>query len=98
MDQGGLLSVSSTLSDNGDFVQISVQDSGCGITNETIDKIFEPLFSTKIHGTGLGLSICKQIIEKHGGQIYVTSEQNKGSTFLIVLPLVYNTPEISRRN
>ncbi|KAF6243305.1 hypothetical protein C6988_04330 [Nitrosopumilus sp. b1] len=64
-------------------VKITIQDSGKGITQENMDKIFEPLFTTKQTGTGLGLASCKNIIEKHGGTISVS---NNPTRFTITLP------------
>lgn len=66
-----------------DFVIIEVADSGKGISSENIDKIFDPLFTTKQRGTGLGLSSCKNIIEQHGGKISV---KNTPTTFTIMMP------------
>lgn len=65
---------------------IKVSDTGVGISDEMIDKIFEPLFTTKQVGTGLGLSSCKNIIEQHGGDISVSSIPGKGTTFTIKIP------------
>jgi PAS domain S-box-containing protein len=67
--------------------QIQIQDNGCGIPPETIDSIFEPLYTTKNKGTGLGLTICKQIIENHAGAISVSSQPGQGTTVQILLPL-----------
>jgi PAS domain S-box-containing protein len=67
-----------------EFLIISIKDSGPGISDENLDKIFEPMFTTKTTGTGLGLVICKSIIEQHGGSISVG---NKPTTFTIKLPL-----------
>jgi len=72
---------------NSKFIEISVSDTGPGIPNEQIEQAFEPLYTTKAKGTGLGLSICKQIVEKHDGQIKVISKENEGTTILIFLPL-----------
>jgi signal transduction histidine kinase len=69
-----------------DFVIISVSDTGIGISEEIINKIFDPLFTTKQIGTGLGLSSCKNIIEQHRGTISVSSVAGKGTTFLIRIP------------
>ncbi len=69
--------------DNGANVLIAVEDSGPGIPESSLQKIFEPLFTTKQIGTGLGLSICKKIIEQHGGSITV---KNNPTTFLVRLP------------
>jgi len=70
------------------FVVIEVKDSGPGISEENMARIFEPFFSTKKtgKGTGLGLSLCLGIIEQHGGRIEVQSELGKGSAFHVFLP------------
>jgi len=71
--------------DNGE-VDISVQDTGCGIAPESLDKLFNPFFTTKTDGTGLGLAIVKKIVDIHNGTITVESEVGHGSTFEITLP------------
>lgn len=71
-----------------DFVEISFTDTGIGIKKEDIDKVFEPLFTSKQKGTGLGLSIVRNIVEAHGGEISVESEEGKGSKFTIAFPVV----------
>ena len=68
-------------------VEISISDSGKGISNEILYKIFNPFFTTKDEGNGLGLAICKKIIQLHKGDIHVNSTLNKGSSFIINLPL-----------
>jgi signal transduction histidine kinase len=67
--------------------EISVSDTGCGIRNDEIDKIFDPFFSTKENGTGLGLSIVHSIVESYGGKITVRSQMGRGTTFIIILPI-----------
>jgi len=67
-----------------EFLTIQIKDSGPGIPEENLDKIFEPMFTTKTTGTGLGLVICKSIVEQHGGTISVS---NKPTTFTLKLPL-----------
>ncbi|MDR1982082.1 MAG: HAMP domain-containing histidine kinase [Tannerellaceae bacterium] len=62
---------------------ITVTDHGCGILPEALDKIFVPFYTTKPGGSGIGLSICRQIIQRHGGKITVTSETEKGTTFTL---------------
>jgi two-component system NtrC family sensor kinase len=70
-------------------VMISIADDGPGIPPENLSQIFHPFFTTKQtgKGTGLGLSICHAIVTKHGGQIYAKSQQGKGATFFVELPI-----------
>ena len=68
------------------LVRIKVSDTGKGMTRETLEKIFEPFYTTKDKGTGLGLAIVYNIIEKHHGEIRVESEEGNGTTFIIELP------------
>jgi two-component system NtrC family sensor kinase len=74
---------------DGEFVYISVKDTGCGISQEQMDKIFLPFYTTKPvgKGTGLGLSVSYNIIKSFGGTIRVESIVGKGSKFTIVLPI-----------
>jgi PAS domain S-box-containing protein len=68
-------------------VEITFSDTGTGISQENIRKIFTPLFTTKAQGMGFGLPICKRLVEAHGGKITVESTVNKGTTFTITLPI-----------
>jgi PAS domain S-box-containing protein len=85
MSNGGKLSVS-TARDH-ELVEVIFSDNGTGITEEDLQKIFVPFFSTKPNGVGLGLSICKQIVEGHGGRITIKSKVGLGTTFSIKLPI-----------
>jgi|GEM_PF-2259459 len=67
---------------------ISFSDSGSGIEPKNLEKIFQPLFSTKAKGFGLGLSITKMIVENHGGRIYVESMPGMGSSFIMLFPVL----------
>jgi signal transduction histidine kinase len=73
-------------SQTGDTACISVVDTGCGIPGENMEKLFQPLFTTKAKGQGLGLPVCKRFVEAHGGEITVESEVGRGSTFTIRIP------------
>jgi len=79
-----------------DIILISIKDSGPGIPKKLIPKIFDPLFTTRQIGTGLGLPSCKNIIEKHGGSIDVSSPKGKGATFLIRLSKKTEWEQISK--
>lgn len=72
---------------NNNSLTIQCKDSGCGISDEIIDYIFEPFKTYKDGGTGLGLSLSKKIVESHGGSISVDSKVDEGSTFIIKLPI-----------
>ena len=69
-----------------DNIEIAFTDNGTGIPEETLQKLFSPLFTTKAQGMGFGLAICKRIVEAHKGTITVETEVNKGTTFTISLP------------
>ncbi|WP_100182073.1 sensor histidine kinase [Candidatus Nitrosotenuis aquarius] len=84
------------LSDTPNDVVIQVSDTGCGIPENILPKIFEPLFTTKQTGTGLGLASCKKIIEQHGGLISATSRENQGTTFTIILPKQFVSKKIEK--
>lgn len=62
---------------------ITISDNGSGIVPEALDKVFVPFFTTKPRGSGIGLSVCRQIMNRHGGNITVTSEMEKGTTFTL---------------
>ena len=86
-EKGGTLLVSTRIS--GEEVVIRFKDNGCGMDTETMSRIFDPFYTTKESGkgTGLGLAIVAQIVETHGGKIYVDSEPGAGTEFRIYIPL-----------
>lgn len=87
VDEGGVIEVTSKAQEGKAVVEI--RDSGCGLTEEELKRIFEPFYTTKPKGTGLGLCIAKRIVEEHqGDEIRVESEKGKGTTFRIGLPLI----------
>jgi PAS domain S-box-containing protein len=85
MDSGGRLTIKTEVA--GNEVRILVSDTGIGIPEENLPKIFEPYFTTKETGSGLGLTLVFKIIREHRGEISVKSREGEGSSFLIVLPI-----------
>jgi signal transduction histidine kinase len=73
-------------------IEISVSDNGPGIAPENLDKIFEPLFTTKNFGTGLGLPASVNIAERHGGGLAAASKPGQGATFTLWLPAATQQP------
>jgi len=91
MKNGGELTISAnTLNQNfqndRSFVEIIIEDKGCGISPEDLEKVFDPFFTRKSNGTGLGLSICKKIVTAHNGEIRLESVLGKGTTVRVFLP------------
>ena len=68
-------------------LEVTVTDTGAGIPQEVVGKIFDPLFTTKAKGIGLGLAVTRSVIENHKGSIGVSSKMGRGTTFTIELPL-----------
>jgi len=105
MPQGGVLTIKTRQvpppfsSEDGRWLEISITDTGIGITEESKKRIFDPFFTTKKmgEGTGLGLPICEKIIKEHSGRIEVESEVGKGSTFSIFIP-VFERNEADEQN
>lgn len=85
MPQGGKLIIR-VVAEPGKGIKFSIQDSGCGMDREIVERIFKPFYTTKENGTGLGLSVSLQIIENHGGHIKIDSAPGRGTTTNIYLP------------
>src|ERR1700687_6189442 len=95
MPQGGVLAIrTATL---GDRIEISVSDTGSGLTPEECGRLFTPYYTTKQHGTGLGLAIVQSVVSDHGGKISVESTKEKGTTFRIELPCDFSAHSASLR-
>ncbi|MBF0239826.1 MAG: hypothetical protein HQM12_19165 [SAR324 cluster bacterium] len=88
----GIVQVTALRNEELQMDEIRIQDFGSGIAAERLEEIFEPLYTTKRRGTGLGLSICKQIIEKHNGEITAQSEVSKGTVMIIRIPVTQAPP------
>jgi len=84
MPQGGQLTVKT--STEGGFALVSFTDTGCGIPEEHLEKVFQPLFTTKAKGLGLGLAVSKSLLEANKGEIAVESQAGHGTTFVVKLP------------
>jgi signal transduction histidine kinase len=89
MQEGGELNLATRIDKTGKFIEIEISDTGCGISQEHIGKLFDPFFSTKStgEGTGLGLSVSLGIVQRHNGTIDVKSKVGEGSTFIIRFPI-----------
>jgi nitrogen fixation/metabolism regulation signal transduction histidine kinase len=85
MPQGGILSIVSRR--QGEYLFLSVADTGTGLTPEECERIFTPYYTSKTHGTGLGLAIVQSVISDHHGRVSVKSKPGGGTTFTIELPL-----------
>jgi signal transduction histidine kinase len=89
MPEGGQFTIRTRdKSDPPRCIEVTFMDNGIGIKKENLSRLSNPFFTTKLRGTGLGLAICHRIInERHGGKIYVESEENKGTTIKVELPI-----------
>ncbi len=89
MPEGGHLYIATRFESKNNTILIEITDNGTGISEKNIEKIFDPFFTTKAtgEGTGLGLAVTYGIIERHGGTIRVISEEGRGTTFIIELPI-----------
>jgi two-component system, NtrC family, nitrogen regulation sensor histidine kinase NtrY len=95
MPQGGELTIRTAAL--GDRIELSVADTGAGLTQEECGRLFTPYYTTKQHGTGLGLAIVQSVVSDHGGKISVESTKEKGSTFRIELPCDFSAHSASLR-
>ena len=78
----------STARDSGDFVRVSVSDTGPGLPKEVLDSLFQPFVTTKAYGLGIGLSICRTIVEAHGGRLWTEPNSAGGTVFHFRLPAI----------
>ena len=87
MPKGGTLTVECCFDEDENFIIVNFSDTGCGISHEDLDKVYEPFFTTKDYGTGLGLSLAYHNINAHSGDVNIKSKKGLGTTFSISLPL-----------
>jgi two-component system sensor histidine kinase HydH len=86
MEPAGELSVELSAGEEGQYIEIKVSDTGCGIPGEHVSRIFDPYFTTKSSGTGLGLAIAHNTVEAMGGKINISSRPEEGTTFRLIIP------------
>ncbi|HKG12294.1 MAG TPA: ATP-binding protein, partial [Pyrinomonadaceae bacterium] len=89
MEKGGRITVKTSVYEQAlqPTVSVRISDTGRGMPEADIPRIFEPFFSTRTKGTGLGLWVTQDIVRHHGGRIEVTSEEGKGTNFDVILPV-----------
>jgi signal transduction histidine kinase len=81
------LDISTTKAANSEQLMVAVGDTGPGLSAESLNRIFEPFYTTKSHGMGMGLSICRYIIEDHGGRLWATGRDGPGAVFQFTIPI-----------
>jgi two-component system NtrC family sensor kinase len=87
MEEGGTLTIRSDFHPDANTVTMSVRDTGCGIEEKDLARIFDPFFSTKKKGTGLGLSVVNGLVTRHNGKVEIDSAPGKGTDFRVTLPV-----------
>jgi signal transduction histidine kinase len=85
MEVGGTLTLRTGRSEPG-FVEAVVEDTGCGMTEETRTRAFDLFFTTKDSGTGLGMAIARTVVEEHGGRLDIRSQLGRGTQVRVLLP------------
>ncbi len=100
IEKNGIIKIKTALTEDQQYIRVSIQDNGTGIKEANLSKIFEPFYTTKgsfgggtLPGTGIGLSLCYNIVKQHDGEITVTSKWGEGSCFTVVLPVTQELPK-----
>jgi signal transduction histidine kinase len=91
MEKDGILSVETKiveLDDKNKYAEIKIMDTGCGISKDDLNRIFEPFFTNKTKGTGLGLTIVNHIVDGYNGRIKIESTVNEGTVCYVWLPVI----------
>jgi two-component system NtrC family sensor kinase len=92
MPGGGVLRIRTVPDEAKHLLDLQVQDTGCGISPENLQKVLDPFFTTKEKGTGLGLSVVYGIVERHGGSVQIQSAVGQGTTVHLRLPFGEQRP------
>jgi signal transduction histidine kinase len=93
MPSGGIVRISAAVEDDGQRLDISIVDAGAGMTEEDLKRLGEPFFTKRRGGIGLGFSLARRVIIEHGGEVQVTSQQGRGTTVVVSLPVSMNASE-----
>jgi signal transduction histidine kinase len=93
MSEGGTLTVRASVDAQDGMIRVAWHDTGPGISREHLERIFDPLFTTKAKGIGLGLVVCKRLAERQGGRLEVESAPGAGATFTVCLPQAGGEPD-----
>ncbi len=86
--------------EEGDYVTVTVSDTGSGISREEMQKIYEPFYTKKVmgrSGTGLGMAITRRLVETHGGRMWLESNIGQGAAFFVVLPIQFEGLAMEKR-
>jgi signal transduction histidine kinase len=87
--ENGMITVRTYVDHDNNNIVVTVEDTGCGICQEDLPRIFEPFYSTKAKGTGLGLAVTYGIIKNHEGELKVFSRQEQGTQFVVEIPILF---------
>ena len=87
MGDEGTLTVAATHRSEEGMIQVTIEDSGCGMSDETLSRAFDLFYTTKPHGTGLGMAIAKSVVDLHGGRIQIESRVGQGTRVRVLLPV-----------
>jgi signal transduction histidine kinase len=87
MGEEGTLTVAVTHQTEEGMIQMTIEDTGCGMSDETLSRAFDLFFTTKPHGTGLGMAIAKSVVDLHGGQMQIESRIGQGTRVRVLLPV-----------
>jgi len=97
VDPGDTIEISSVYLEKEGQIQVVFSDTGMGIPEENIDKVFNPFFTTKEEGTGLGLSVVSKIMENHHGKIFLTSRTGQGTRFTLIFPIMRQVEILTKK-